>query len=529
MAPWPQPLGSSAGRSPLEADLEAIQRQLEGSNPQLYRQLALYLQVLREVLPPSLDQACFHLATQVHGGRYAALAPERRQAFHRRLKQLVASCTSLLTVEQLAHLAGQMARERAGERLQRQRQRLLERLGAEDNDEDNDEDESSDRDRHNDRDDDDGRTAGRGARQWTLPQGSVRLDFNLPLGSGWLGWGRDVAAPDNDNQDNDPADPSEERDADPEASQQGPDPLAPNAAAGFEAELSIALDASLEEAIQEAMEGFLDDSLAEALQEDAIADDFGEPDPAKPAGSTAPAELSNLFSAFAAAAGMPEPFSLLGISAAGLGESPSPSSARRESSSADEQDDPNGAGDAEMALRLHQPPAADQAGALFEPPPGGGLLPRDPIALLAWLGGYERALARRLRNLSHAVNVELLRLGLCRTLLPLNLLEAVLTGQIEGQSAPANLLRLQLPISLGGLAGPLQVHGVLLRCADLELEQPQLRSVRRRLRQQHQESSKVAQQYHRLQRRLETRQAERLWSEDLDRLRPDPEGPPRRS
>ena len=165
----------------------------------------------------------------------------------------------------------------------------------------------------------------------------------------------------------------------------------------------------------------------------------------------------------------------------------------------------------------------------LSPPPGGGLLPRDPIALLAWLGGYERALARRLRNLSHAVNVELLRLGLCRTLLPLNLLEAVLTGQIEGQSAPANLLRLQLPISLGGLAGPLQVHGVLLRCADLELEQPQLRSVRRRLRQQHQESSKVAQQYHRLQRRLETRQAERLWSEDLDRLRPDPEGPPRRS
>ena len=520
MAPWPQPPGSSAGRSPLEADLEAIQRQLEGSNPQLYRQLALYLQVLREVLPPSLDQACFHLATQVHGGRYAALAPERRQAFHRRLKQLVASCSSLLTVEQLAHLAGQMARERARERLQRQRQRLLERLGAEDDDDD---DASSDRDR-------DGHdAAGRGARQWSLPQGSVRLDLNLPLGSGWLGWGRDAAAPDNDDEDNAPADPSEERDADPEASQQGPDPLAPNDAAGFEAELSIALDASLEEAIHEAMEGFLDDSLAEALQEDAIAADFGEPDPAKPAGSTPPAELSNLFSAFAAAAGMPEPFSLLGISAAGLGESPSPSRARRESSSADEQDDPNRAGDAELALRLHQPPAADQAGALFEPPPGGGLLPRDPIALLAWLGGYERALARRLRNLSHAVNLELLRLGLCRTLLPLNLLEAVLTGQIEGQSAPANLLRLQLPIGLDGLAGPLQVHGVLLRCADLELEQPQLRSVRRKLRQQHQESCKVAQQYHRLQRRLESRQAERLWSEDLDRQRPDPEGRPRRS
>ena len=78
------------------------------------------------------------------------------------------------------------------------------------------------------------------------------------------------------------------------------------------------------------------------------------------------------------------------------------------------------------------------------------LLPTMPVALLQWMDSMDLALSRRLRNLSHAVNVQLLRSGLAQALLPVNLLEAVLIGQMETQASP-NLLRLQLPLAMGDL------------------------------------------------------------------------------
>ena len=48
----------------------------------------------------------------------------------------------------------------------------------------------------------------------------------------------------------------------------------------------------------------------------------------------------------------------------------------------------------------------------------------------------ELALGRRLRNLYHAINVELLRGGVGRSLLPVSLLDAVLDGQLETMAAP---------------------------------------------------------------------------------------------
>ena len=73
--------------------LGAIQARLDQQVPQLYRDLALYLQVLREVLPASLDQACSHMATQVHPRRYNRLHPSAREHLHSRLKSLVGRCT----------------------------------------------------------------------------------------------------------------------------------------------------------------------------------------------------------------------------------------------------------------------------------------------------------------------------------------------------------------------------------------------------------------------------------------------------
>jgi hypothetical protein len=143
----------------------------------------------------------------------------------------------------------------------------------------------------------------------------------------------------------------------------------------------------------------------------------------------------------------------------------------------------------------------------------GGQLPDDPLSLLHWLDGLEAALSRRLRNLSHAINVELLRVGLSGSLLPVSLLDAVLAGQLEPQPAPPNLLRLRLPFPADD-ASPLQVMAVLLRSVDLELEEPRLRTCRRRLQQHRQEVRRMAQQFQRLQRRREAHEAEQLWLRD---------------
>jgi len=143
-----------------------------------------------------------------------------------------------------------------------------------------------------------------------------------------------------------------------------------------------------------------------------------------------------------------------------------------------------------------------------------GLLPSQPLLLLRWMAELDDALARRLRNLSHALNVELVRLGLCPTLPPLRLLEGVAAGQFETQNAPLNLVRLnglgdQFP---SGLAA--NSLALLLRPADLEADQPRLRTCRNRLRQVRQEVRRMAQTYHRLERRLQALEAEQLWLHD---------------
>jgi len=147
-------------------------------------------------------------------------------------------------------------------------------------------------------------------------------------------------------------------------------------------------------------------------------------------------------------------------------------------------------------------------------------MPLDPVLLLRWLEGIEQALARRLRNLSHALNVELLRLGVCRALLPVSLLDAVLQGQIDLLAAPANLLRLPLPFPLSDHPSASVAMALLLRGTDLEMEVPRLRTCRHRLQQHRQEVLKMAQQHRRLQRRLQAREAETLWLQDLHRNRP---------
>lgn len=373
--------------TPLEAaqqQLEDLESQLVASNPQLYRHLALYLQVLRDGLLNSVQQACFHVSTQVHPDRYCELDVNQRRVLHRRICNLVQRASSLLTVEQTAHLAAQIASEHSKHR-NRQRSRLLAALGGDDSESEEPE-----------------------QPVVTPARGSINLGMALPIGGDFL------------NRSN----------------------------------------FTLQPAIQ-----------------------LTEPDSNHPGAEN---EKEN----------------------------------EEENEEEDEQqEEANGQEDREASMRAMAEAFSDW---LVEPPSqtptpwDGGRLPADPALLLAWIGGFEQALSRRLRNLSHALNVELLRLGITTTLLPVSLLDAALTAQLESLEAPANLLRLPLPFGPEPAAGRLEAIAVLLRPADLEHYLPKLHTCRTRIQQHRQEVRRMAQHYRRLKRRVQALEAEQLWLQDIN-------------
>ena len=350
----------------LPAQLQELTRQLAESNPELYRHVALYLQVLRQVLPQRVQQACFHLATQVHPQRYVALPVQRRRLLLGQIGELVSRCSSLLTVEQLVILADQISRERQ-RRERHDRQQLLEELSW------------------------NGETSDHASEPDPLPPGSVQIAMAPPLTGASFLMSALVRAG------GAPAD-----DAPPDAEEEADD-----------------ADGDAQPEIQD-----------QAVEQD---DDDDDEEPESP-------EDRSLWQA--------------------------------------------------------------------------GRLPEEPEQVLRWMDGMELALGRRLRNLSHAINVELLRGGVSRSLLPVSLLDAVLDGQLETMAAPANLMRLPLPF--GASRSPqAQTMAVLLRPVELELEEPRLRTCRRRLQQHRKLVRRMAQQFRRLQRRSRIHQAEQLWLQDI--------------
>jgi hypothetical protein len=370
--------------------LDAFATKLLSRNPSIYRDLALYLQVLREGLLNAVQQACFHLATHFYPERYCQLDAGQRSALHGRIAELVQRCCSLLTVEHVVQLAGQIGLERRQQQQRRQQEWLAQLRKAGD-------DLSAEvglADGGSDGDGDRASTAGGD------PDGSIRLNAALPVDlQRWQGLIRSAAgAPDPQHA---------------EDTNDGEEP------------------------------------------------DSGEPDDI----------LEGLLG--------PEAHALLDSLIDGGSEEGLP------------------------------------------PPWDSPALPTDPQALQEWLGGFERALVRRLRNLSHALNVELLRSGLSRSLLPTSLLQAALQGQLEPQPAPANLLRLQVPLGEEA-GGEFDSVALLLRLSDLELDQPRLRTCRGRWQRHRQEVRRMAEQHRRLQRQLQRLEAERLWHQDNPSQPPQP-------
>ena len=77
----------------------------------LYREQALYLQVLRELLAVATRQALFNLLGEVDPSRFSRLPESTRQNFHASVNDLIDRCSVLLTVEQLMQLVQQMQQE----------------------------------------------------------------------------------------------------------------------------------------------------------------------------------------------------------------------------------------------------------------------------------------------------------------------------------------------------------------------------------------------------------------------------------
>lgn len=513
---------SATALTEAQAHLHQLRQRMEQSNQALYRDLALYLQVLRAGLPQAVLQATFHLATQVVPARYTALDTAERLGLQQRLQQLVQRCNALLTVEQLIVLARQVRSEQ--QRLRRREQRrLLAAMAAAAG-------EATESSHGDDTPGPSGDGSGQDSGQaMGLPRGSVQLGMDLPLSadlfaaglpglsglsglaaltSGSKGEGGRAAAyggGDTEDEDEDHAD-----DDDAHSGHHDPDGAGADDGQSYDAQ-------SYDDADEDDTD---DDALIDADPEDddADPDGVGRNDDVRDdagrshrrhrnrsggsQGDRAATQAANGFDAGGEPAHVFQ--ALFAMASEAMGRLPAP--ARDTDNDGDQDLDDDSEGSAVSASASPTGPD-DSSEAPY-------LLPRQPLELLHWWGAFDLALQRRLRNLSHAINLEMLRLGLTRSLLPASLLDAVLRGQIEALPAPANLLRLSLPFSTDGMAAPMEAFGLLLRGPDLEAEQPRLRTSRRRLEERRSELRTVARNYRHWQRRTLALEAEQQWLQD---------------
>tara|TARA_B100001173_G_scaffold169662_1_gene146686 strand:- start:7467 stop:8639 length:1173 start_codon:yes stop_codon:yes gene_type:complete len=353
----------------------------------VYRETALYLQILREEVEPAVRQALFQLISESDPLRFSRMPESQRQRFHAAVQQLTQRCSVLLTVEQQMHLAGQMQREHRRRKARASRQMLQ---GLQD---------AADQTIP---------TADQPPQPAPPQPGSVELSLRPPLDQ-----------PQKFGYKPSKADPSETIAAS-TTSQPSPSPDISDINEADQPDLDVLRS--------------LFELAGEALQH--------QNDPAH------------------------------GTSA-----------------------------DVTMASSAE---------------PDDHLLPTMPDALLQWMDGMDLALSRRLRNLSHAVNVQMLRSGLAQALLPVNLLEAVINGQMETQAAPSNLLRLRLPIPMGELDQGMDLLCVLLRFSELEFDSHRLRRCRRRLRDQQRELITMVRQQRHWERRCLDREALTPWQSSSD-------------
>ena len=374
---------STSGYDPKE-QLRRLQQRSRRLAPLLYREQALYLQLLRNLLLPSVRTAVGHLLCE-RGQRLSRLSAEQQSELQQTFDGLVQRCSSLLTVEQLMDLSRRLQKEALEYRQQAQ------------------------------------------------------LEVSQSLQA-------DVES------------------AQPETSH-----------SGIELSLSPPIEhPDLLEGLLPRLEGDVDPPSTEPI------DELQQP-------------VQDPIDSEAAAEGTSADFDLLRSLFLMAGE-------------AMQQADPAG-----EPARLESDASALGASVVPEDQSDAELLPSMPVELVNWFDGQEAALSRRIRNLSHALNVELLRAGLVSSLLPTTLLDAAIAGQLQALPSPSNLLRLKLPLPLPAQDQPLEILSILVRPADLEYDNGSLRHSRYRLRQHRSNLLTMVQQQRHWQSRLTSQEVHSQW------------------
>lgn len=141
-------------------------------------------------------------------------------------------------------------------------------------------------------------------------------------------------------------------------------------------------------------------------------------------------------------------------------------------------------------------------------------LPDNPQDLAEWMHSFEDGVCRRLRNLSHSINVELLRSGIVNSIVPLSVLEAVLAGQISSQFSHSNLLRISVPVDPAVLGDGIDIICILVRLSELEFDNPKLRNCRSELNKSQKEIANMLRQYRHWKTRLLTNEIHQNWWKD---------------
>ena len=118
----------------------------------------------------------------------------------------------------------------------------------------------------------------------------------------------------------------------------------------------------------------------------------------------------------------------------------------------------------------------------FEDVKNNRFLPQSPVGLYEWMISIDIALVRRLRDLSHAINTELLKSGLVNTLVPINILDAALSGQLISSKSVSNILTFKLPTNNNLASGGLDIECLLITPSDMEFDNPRLRKNRANLK-----------------------------------------------
>ncbi len=114
----------------------------------------------------------------------------------------------------------------------------------------------------------------------------------------------------------------------------------------------------------------------------------------------------------------------------------------------------------------------------FEGLTSNRLLPQSPIGLYDWIISIDSALVQRLRDLSDSINTELLKSGLVNTLVPINILDAALAGQLISSKSISNILSFKLPTNNPLAPGGLDIDCLLITPSDMEFDNPRLRKKR---------------------------------------------------